>query len=58
MSSEYKFWIICWIILGITAIAITLGSHYLYNQRVKHYIDNGYTQKTLIGEDYCQWVKN
>ena len=47
------FWSIC-------VICVTVGTIYLtqlHTERVKHFIDNGYTRTTLVGSDYRTWVK-
>jgi len=48
------------ILLSICVICVTIGTIYLtqlHTERVKHFIDNGYTRTTLVGSDYRTWVK-
>ena len=48
------------ILLSICVICVTIGTIYLtqlHTERVKHFIDNGYTRTTLIGSDRRTWVK-
>jgi len=52
-----KNWTIFW---SICVICVTVGTIYLtqlHTERVKHFIDNGYTRTTLVGSNCRTWVK-
>ena len=47
------FWSICVICATVASILLTQ----LHTERVKHFIDNGYTRTTLLGSNCRTWVK-
>ena len=57
MNSDDKK--IVWIvgICCVSFVVLILSVFSLYNQRVKTYVENGYTQQTLQGNDYSHWIK-
>lgn len=44
-------------VVAICATILTIGCVYLYNCRIRNFVDNGYTQKTLPGVYWAVWVK-
>jgi len=57
MNSDDKK--IVWIvgICCVSFVVLVLSAVSLCNQRVKIYVENGYTQQTLQGDNYSHWIK-
>lgn len=57
MSSDEKFWILLWSIIGVTLISVAvIATNYHYKIKSKM-VSVGYEQVTIIGSDRLVWQK-
>ena len=57
MTSEDRFWLGLWLIVGLTLCSITWTIAWSVNRNTQLFVEHGYVEQMQPGSQYGKWVK-